>query len=122
MSRLSDVVVSVLATEPSGRGFKAGRDDDFLRAIKIYSAPSFGEVKPEAPRRNILRHLKNHLGSFNKNTSQDQTDHFARSSYLLPDESAGRIAREIWWKNQQFSVDIIPPWFSILIYHLGDEH
>jgi hypothetical protein len=28
-----------------------------------------------------------------------------------------------WWTNQDFSpVDIIPPWFSTLIYHLGDEH
>jgi hypothetical protein len=97
MSCLSNVVVSVLVTEPSGRGFKAGRDDDFLRAIKIYCAPSFGgEVKSEAPRRNILRHFKNHLGSINKNTSQDQTDHFARSSYLVPDDSAGRTVREIW--------------------------
>jgi hypothetical protein len=35
--------------------------------------------------------------------------------------TAGRIAREFWWMNQEFSpVDIIPPWFSILIYHLGD--
>jgi hypothetical protein len=26
----------------------------------------------------------------------------------------------IWWTNQEYSpLDIIPPWFSILIYHLG---
>jgi hypothetical protein len=32
----------------------------------------------------------------------------------------GRIAREIWWTDQELSpVDIIPPWFSMLIYHLG---
>jgi hypothetical protein len=36
---------------------------------------------------------------------------------------AGMIARELWWTNQEFYlVDIIPPWFSMLIYHLGDEH
>jgi hypothetical protein len=35
---------------------------------------------------------------------------------------AGRIARELWWTNQEFSpLYIIPPWFSILMYRLGDE-
>jgi hypothetical protein len=34
----------------------------------------------------------------------------------------GRIVRELWWMNQEFSfVIIIPPWFSMLMYHLGDE-
>jgi hypothetical protein len=33
-----------------------------------------------------------------------------------------RIARGLWWTNQELSpVDIIPPRFSMLIYHLGDE-
>jgi hypothetical protein len=32
--RLGDVVVSVLASGPKGRGFKPGRGDGFLRAIK----------------------------------------------------------------------------------------
>jgi hypothetical protein len=37
--------------------------------------------------------------------------------------TAGRIARELWWTNQEFSsVDIISLWLSILIHHLGDEH
>jgi hypothetical protein len=36
--------------------------------------------------------------------------------------TAGRIARELWWKNQESSsVDNIPSWFSMPIYHLGDE-
>jgi hypothetical protein len=34
-------VVSVLATEHKGRGFKPGRGDGFLRAIEISSTPSF---------------------------------------------------------------------------------
>jgi hypothetical protein len=35
--------------------------------------------------------------------------------------TAGRIARELWWMNQEFPpVNIISPWFSMLIYHLGD--
>jgi hypothetical protein len=34
--------------------------------------------------------------------------------------TAGRVARQLWWTNQDFSpVDIIPPQFSMLIYHLG---
>jgi hypothetical protein len=49
------VVVSVLDTGPKGHGFKPGRSDGFLRAIKIRSTPSFGwEVKPEVPCRNIF--------------------------------------------------------------------
>jgi hypothetical protein len=28
---------------------------------------------------------------------------FIHSSYLLPDDSAGRIAREPWWTSQEFS-------------------
>jgi hypothetical protein len=36
--------------------------------------------------------------------------------------TVGRIARELWWTNQEISpVDIIPSWLSMLIYLLGDE-
>jgi hypothetical protein len=57
--RLGGVVVSVLSTGPKGRGFKPGRDDGFLRAIKNRITPSFGgEVKPEVPCRKILRNVK----------------------------------------------------------------
>jgi hypothetical protein len=39
---------------------------------------------------------------------------------LLLDESAGRIARGLWWTNQEFSpVNIIPSWFFMFMYHLG---
>jgi hypothetical protein len=49
----------VLATGAKGRGFKPGRGDGFLRAIKTRSTPSFGwEVKPEVPCRKILRRVK----------------------------------------------------------------
>jgi hypothetical protein len=60
----------------------------------------------------------------NKNTSQGQIlIPLAYSSCLLPDDSAGRIARELWWTNQEFSSAniIILPWFCTLIYHLVDE-
>jgi hypothetical protein len=60
--RVGDVEVSVLATGPKGRGFKPVRGDEFLRAIKIRSTPSFGwEVKPEVPCLKILRRVKDPL-------------------------------------------------------------
>jgi hypothetical protein len=61
-SRLSGVVVSVVANGPKGRGFKPGRGGGFLRAVKIRSTTSFGwEVKPEVHCRKILRHVKETL-------------------------------------------------------------
>jgi hypothetical protein len=57
-------VASVLATGPKVRGFEAGQGAGFLRAIKINNTLSFGwEVKPEVPRRKILRHVKDLLHS-----------------------------------------------------------
>jgi hypothetical protein len=59
---LGGVTVSKSAIRPKVRGFKPGRGDGFLRAIKIRSFPCFGgRIKPEAPNRYILRHVKNHL-------------------------------------------------------------
>jgi hypothetical protein len=32
------------------------------------------------------------------------------------------ISMGLWWENQEFpSLDIIPPWFSMPIFHLRDE-
>jgi hypothetical protein len=43
-------MISVLAIGYKVHWFKPGRGDEFLRAIKIRSTPSFGgEVKPMAP-------------------------------------------------------------------------
>jgi hypothetical protein len=43
---------------------------------------------------------------------------FARLSFSLLDESAGRIGRELWWTNQDFSsVDVTPLLFSMFICH-----
>jgi hypothetical protein len=48
--------------------------------------------------------------------------HSFHSSYLLPHDSAGRIARELWWTSQVSPAGIIiSPWFSMLMYHLGNE-
>jgi hypothetical protein len=39
---------------------------------------------------------------------------------LLLEDSAGRIARELWWPNREFStVVIIPPLFSMFIYAIS---
>jgi hypothetical protein len=52
-------VVSVLVTGPKSRGFKPGRGDEFVRATKICSTPSFGwEVKPEVPCLKVVRHVE----------------------------------------------------------------
>jgi hypothetical protein len=67
--RLGSIIVSVLAIGPKVRGFKPAEATEFLRAIKIRSTPSFGgEVKPKAPCRKILRHVKKSLASMTRNT------------------------------------------------------
>jgi hypothetical protein len=65
---------------------------------------------------------KKSLASINKNTSQGQTViPFVHSSCLLQDDSAGRIARELWWMGQEFSSVniIISPWFSMSHIYWG---
>jgi hypothetical protein len=61
--------------------------------------------------------------SMNKNTFHGEIHNFLLPFPLfLPDDSAGMIARELWWTNQEFSsVDIIPSWFLMLVYHLADK-
>jgi hypothetical protein len=106
-------MVSVTATDPKVRGFKPGQCDGFLRAIKIHSTLCFGgEVKPEGPYHKDLRHVKNHLQVRTKLVRKVKfIIPLACSSCLLPDDSAGRIYRELWWTNKEFSsVDITPPW------------
>jgi hypothetical protein len=61
-SRLGGVVVTVPATGSNGRGFKHGRGDGFLTAIKSAEhLPFEWEVKPEVQCRKILRHVKDLL-------------------------------------------------------------
>jgi hypothetical protein len=95
----------VLTTWPKGRGFKPYRGDGFLRAIKFRSTPSFGwEIKAEAPCRKILRHVKSWRIS---GTDMKNSHLFVHSSYSLPDVSAGRIARELWWTSKEFFPAVI---------------
>jgi hypothetical protein len=105
-------MVSVLSIGPKVGGFKPGGGDGFLRAIKTRRTTSFWEVKPSAPRREILRRVKSQFGTMNKKKLRKVKFivSFPRSSCLLLDDSAGRIARELRWTNQEFSsVNIIPP-------------
>jgi hypothetical protein len=52
-------MVSVLVIVPSFRGFKLGRSDGYLRAIKIRNTSSFGgEVKLSAPYCKVLLLVK----------------------------------------------------------------
>jgi hypothetical protein len=44
------------------------------------------------------------------------------TSWFATNYSAGRIVTELWCTNQEFyPVDITPPWFFMLMYHLGNE-
>jgi hypothetical protein len=64
-SHFGGVVISVFATGPRDRGFRLGRGDGFLRAIKIRSTPSLGwAVKVKVPCRKILLHVKDPLRYF----------------------------------------------------------
>jgi hypothetical protein len=64
------------------------------------------------------------LSSIKKSTSHGQIHKLLLQvpPDLLLGDSAGGTARKLWWTTQEFSlVDIISPWFSMFIYHLGDE-
>jgi hypothetical protein len=72
-------------------------------AIKIRSTPSFGgEVMPEAPCPKILRRVKITCKYEQIFRNAEFASPFARSSCLLPDDSAVRIVRHLWWTNQEF--------------------
>jgi hypothetical protein len=98
-------VVSVLATGLKCRGFKPGRSDGYLRAIKIRSTPSFvQEIKPQALYRKILMHIKNPLTYL--------TYWYAKFSLLLP---------FILVAPRCLCQPATSPWLRTLTYHPGDE-
>jgi hypothetical protein len=126
--KLVALVVYLLACfllDPKVCGFKSGWSDRFLRAIKVRSTASFqGQVKPGCPCCKILRHVKNYLQVWKQIFRKAKSIiSFARFSCLLLEVSVGRITRDLWYKNQEFSpVDIIPARFSMLIHvSPGDE-
>jgi hypothetical protein len=104
---------------PRFAGLNLFKSNEFVRAIKIRSTPSFGgEVNPST-------HVVRFYGMLNFPSRYFVMPNLSFPSPVSPalllDHSDGSIYRELWWTNQGFPVDIIPPWFSILIYHLGDE-
>jgi hypothetical protein len=113
-------MVSVLTLGPKIHLLNPGGGDEFLRAIKIRSTPSFGwEVKPEAPCYKILRNAKITCKYKQKYFSRPNSHSFLQFLLLRSDD----FARDNWLMNQEFSsVDtILPSWFSMLMYHLVDE-
>jgi hypothetical protein len=90
----------VLAIGPKVCGFRAGEDDEFLRAIKIRGTTSLGgEVEPAVPCRKILRHVK-YLYSMNVILVGKIRGYFLPHFpcfatrcifWLLPDNSGGLI-------------------------------
>jgi hypothetical protein len=97
-------MVRVLASRPKVCKYKSARGYGLLKVIKIHSTPSFrGEVRLDAPCCKILQQVKTPLASMNKNTLQDQIFILlSHSLCLLPDVSAGRIAREFGGQIRSF--------------------
>jgi hypothetical protein len=79
-----------LSLDPRDAGLNPAEAMDFWWAIKIRSTPSLGwDVKPEFPRRKILRHVTDH--------TEYAKFSFLRPFLLLPPDVAdGRTARELW--------------------------
>jgi hypothetical protein len=92
-------MVRVLAIGPKVRGFRPGRGDGLLRAIKIRSTSSFGGRGSNIVGPMLLdcTAFKNHFWKFEKKYfARPNLSFFANSSCLVLDESAGRFARELW--------------------------
>jgi hypothetical protein len=88
-------VVSVLDIQTKVCGFKPGRGDGFLRAIKICDVPFFGgEVKPDAPCCKVLRHVKVTC-KCEQNLSKDKFSFLSPVSTAWYQMTAGRITREL---------------------------
>jgi hypothetical protein len=87
------VTVTMLAIGPKFSEFEPSWGDGFLRAIKIRSMTSSGgELKPSAPIRNILRHVKNHCKVLTKI--------FQRSFPLLISfHHSSPCSGITWWMN-----------------------
>jgi hypothetical protein len=81
---LGGLVVIVFANGPKVRGFKPGRGRWIWKVIKIRCTTSFGgEVKPSAPCRKILRHVKDPWGVRQRYFAGKINGHFPPSSFLL---------------------------------------
>jgi hypothetical protein len=113
---------SIFANGPKVCALKPRRGDGFLRVIKIHSMPSFGgKAKPSAPFSKTLQHVKITVKR-EQRRFKGKIHHFLCQvpTILLLDGSSDRIARVLWWMNQEFSpVNIIPPFLHAHISHRG---
>jgi hypothetical protein len=97
-----NVMVIVLAIRPKVRGFKPGREQWLLRAIKIRSTTSFGrEVKQSAPCCKILQHVKDPCGYEQRYRQNSPTFLATFLPASLPGDCCNQ-SRENWWMNQEW--------------------
>jgi hypothetical protein len=115
-------VVNVFATGSKGRGFKPGRGDGFLRAIKIRSTSSFGwEVKPEVHVVRFYGMLKIpcDISDTDRQNSHSSVHYFCLPHMSLlvgvPGSSSGRVRSY----PQPASSSSSSSWLSMLTYHTG---
>jgi hypothetical protein len=103
----------------------------------VANQEELGKEDDEFSRRSIFVHISNLFSTSYNLTKWGQrlyfpsegsraTDLFALNNPLpltgFKPRTLSPIARELWWTDQEpSSVDIIPPSFSMLIYHMGDE-
>jgi hypothetical protein len=92
---------SLVVIAPKVRGLKPGRGRLIFKGDKVRSRTAFGgEVKPSAPCRKILRHVKNPYSMKEIFRSQNSRifitcfSCFATRCLLV-------TARELWWVNQE---------------------
>jgi hypothetical protein len=52
-------------------------------------------------------------------TDMQNSHSFVCSSYLRPDDSAGRTSRDLWWTSQEFCPASSLPWLPTLTYQLA---
>jgi hypothetical protein len=120
---LGGVVVACLPLDSKFAVWNRPRTMDF-KGVKIHRTTSFGgEVKPEVQCWKVVRHVKEPLEVWKRyKVRYNSSFPFPFPFDLLLGDSAIRITRDLWWTNQEFyPFDIIALWFSMLIYHLGDE-
>jgi hypothetical protein len=91
--------------DPRFAGSNPAKGNGLLRVIKIHSTHSFGgQVKPLAPCRKISWHVKELYKHEEILHRQNSSFPFPYPPALLLNDSASRIARELWWMNQDSTV------------------
>jgi hypothetical protein len=102
-------------------GSKPDENNVYLRAMQIRSSTSFGgEVKPSAPCRKILRHVKDPL-RYGRDTDRQKS---AAIFHPISLRFATRFpccnkSRELWWMNRKILIFI---WGAKLIIEWSQLH